>query len=139
MTCIHSTFTLSTTADIDILDITQDVQSVVKVSGIENGQVCVFIGGSTGSITTIEYEPGVVKDLKRTLKEIAPPDREYEHDAAWGDGNGYSHVLSALLGPTQTFPIDNGTIQLGTWQQIVLVDLDNKPRRRLVRITCMGE
>ena len=132
------TFTLRTTSDIDVLDITGPVLEIVRKSGLGNGQVCVFIGGSTASVTTIEYEPGVVRDLIRILKQIAPPDEPYEHDAAWGDGNGYSHVLAALLGPSRSFPISDGRVPLGTWQQIVLVDCDNKPRRRVVTVQCLG-
>lgn len=134
-----ATFGCRTSASIDILDISDEVRGIVGESGLENGQVCVFIGGSTGSVTTIEYEPGVVRDLRCIMEEIAPPDRHYDHEAAWRDGNGYSHVLAALLGPSRVFPIVNGHIPLGAWQQIVLVDCDNKPRRREVMVQCMGE
>ncbi len=134
-----STFQIQTTHEIDVLDITEQVLGSVGASRVKQGQACVFVGGSTGSVTTIEFEPGVVNDLKRTLKEIAPPERQYEHDNAWGDGNGYSHVLAALLGPSRVFPIENGRVPLGTWQQIVLVDLDNKARSRRVMVQCFGE
>lgn len=133
------TFEVQTTAGIDILDISDAVQDAVRQSRVKEGQAVVFVGGSTGSVTTIEYESGVVADLKEALQRIAPMDKPYKHDAAWHDGNGYSHVLAALLGPSRAFPITGGTIPTGTWQQIVLVDLDNKPRRRRVMVGCMGE
>ena len=132
-------FTVPSTAEIDILDITDQVRAQVVASGVTSGQACVFIGGSTGSVTTIEYEPGAVADLRRTLETIAPPGADYRHHLTWGDGNGYAHVLAALLGPSRTFPIQDGDLPLGTWQQIVLVDLDNKSRRRKVWVQCLGE
>ncbi len=139
MPTYHATFEQRTSVEIDVLDITSDVLDQVAKSGFQNGQVCVFVGGSTGSVTTIEYEPGVVRDLVRSLEQIAPPKAHYDHDAAWGDGNGYSHVLAALLGPSRVFPLVDGRVPLGTWQQIVLVDCDNKPRRRTIHVQVTGE
>ncbi len=139
MTAFHDHVSVRTTAGIDILDITEHTVEAVRKSRVRNGQLCIFIGGSTGSVTTIEYEPGVVRDLRRTLEKIAPRDAAYEHDKAWGDGNGYSHVLAALLGPSRVFPILDGRLPLGTWQQIVLVDLDNKPRERRILFQIVGE
>ncbi len=139
MTAFHDHVSVRTTAAIDILDITEHAAEAVRKSRVRNGQLCIFIGGSTGSVTTIEYEPGVVRDLRRTLEKIAPRDAAYEHDKAWGDGNGYSHVLAALLGPSRVFPILDGRLPLGTWQQIVLVDLDNKPRERRILFQIVGE
>lgn len=130
---------VETTSEIDILDITDKVQSVVESSGIKNGQVCVFVGGSTGSITTIEHEEGVVNDLRRALEKIAPKDAEYEHNKAWNDGNGYSHVMAAILGSSGVFPLENGHLPLGNWQQVVLIDLDNKGRQRKIIVNIVGE
>jgi len=137
----HSTkiILVETTAGIDVLDITEKVQTVVADGDIKNGQLCVFIGGSTGSITTIEHEPGVIEDFLQTLEKIAPKDAEYEHNKAWQDGNAYSHILAAMLGPSTVFPIEDGRIPLGTWQQIVLVDLHNKGRQRKVMLNMIGE
>ncbi len=108
----------------DICDITHQINRVVAESNIENGSLCATVIGSTGSLTTIEFEPGVVEDLKKAINRIAPPDLEYEHEKAWHDGNGHSHVQAALLGPSITLPIRNGCLKLGTWQQLVAI----KPR-----------
>ena len=127
-----------TTAGTDVLDLTGDVEGFVGRSGIEDGWVTVFVPGSTAGITTIEYESGAVCDLKRAIERLAPQDAEYEHNLRWHDGNGYSHVRAALLGPSLTLPITGGRLQHGTWQQIVLCDFDNKPRRRRVLVEVMG-
>ena len=134
-----ATFQKKTTADTDILDITGEVRDAVKVSGIRSGIVTIGIAGSTASITTIEFEPGVVKDLKAAIERLAPRSMHYEHDARWGDGNGYSHVRSALLGPSITLALHEGELVLGTWQQIVLCDFDNRGRSRSVYVQVMGE
>lgn len=126
--------TVSTQGHNDIIDITPQVQEVVQKSKVSKGAVLVFVPGSTAAITTIEYEPGVVEDLKRAISELVPEDREYQHDKKWGDGNGYAHVRAALMKPSLTIPIIDGQIQLGTWQQIVLLDFDNKTRERTVII-----
>jgi secondary thiamine-phosphate synthase enzyme len=121
-----------TAADTDIHELTPDVAAVVRESGIREGQVLVFTPGSTAAITTIEFESGALADLARVINEIAPTGAHYDHDARWGDGNGYSHVRAALLGPSLTVPVADGELLLGTWQQIVLCDFDNRPRRRRI-------
>jgi secondary thiamine-phosphate synthase enzyme len=103
------------------------------------GQVVVFVPGSTGAVTTIEYEEGVVGDLKQAIERFAPRTIEYAHDAAWGDGNGYSHVRAAMLGPSLSIPVIDGAMTLGTWQQVVLIDFDNRPRQRRVIQQIIGE
>ncbi len=139
MKTFHSHFSLQTTGRTDILDITDEVATVVDESEVKNGIVLASIAGSTASITTIEYESGVVNDLKRTIEELVPRDRHYDHDATWGDGNGYSHVRAALFKPSLSLPIYNGRIQHGTWQQIVLLDFDNRPRHRRVNVDVIGK
>lgn len=132
-------FHLETTQETDILDITRQAEEKVLQSGIEDGSMLVFIGGSTAAVTTIEYESGVVNDLRNAIDRIAPRDIAYEHDQRWGDGNGYSHVRASLLGPSLTVPICQKRLLLGTWQQIVVADFDNRPRSRKVVIQIMGE
>ena len=123
----------------DIIDLSQAVQDIVAESGIRDGQVSVFVKGSTAAITTIEFEPGVLSDLRRALDVIAPRDASYEHDRAWGDGNGRSHVRAALIGPSVTIPVQKGTMLNGTWQQVVLIELDIRSRRtRSVLCTVNG-
>ena len=131
--------TRRTTAGTDILDITDEVEARVAESGVTEGQVLVFTPGSTGAITTLEYESGVIEDLKAAIERIAPLEMHYAHDARWGDGNGYSHVRSALLGGSFTLPILDGRVVRGTWQQVVLVDFDNHGRQRRVVVSVMGE
>jgi secondary thiamine-phosphate synthase enzyme len=128
-----------TTGETDIQDLTRDVARVLAQSGVNEGQVLVFTPGSTAAITTIEFENGVVSDLERAIERLAPRDMHYDHDARWGDGNGYSHVRAALLGPSLTVPVIEGQLQLGTWQQIVLCDFDNRPRERRIIVQVMGE
>ena len=130
---------IETSEGTDILDITTQVQDSVLQSGIADGSMVAFVSGSTAAVTTIEYESGAVSDLRRAIERIAPKDITYEHDKRWGDGNGYAHVRAALLGPSLTVPIRRKSLLLGTWQQIVLVDFDNRPRRRKVVIQTMGE
>jgi len=127
-----------TSPDTDIHDLTADVAAAVASSGVRDGQVLVFTPGSTAAITTIEFESGALADLARVIDEIAPAGAHYEHDARWGDGNGYSHVRAALLGPSLTVPVSGGELMLGTWQQIVLCDFDNRPRRRRVIVQVSG-
>lgn len=122
----------------DICDITPELGRLIKEVNIENGSLCATIVGSTGSITTIEYEPGVVEDLKRAVNRLAPPGMEYEHEKAWHDGNGHSHVQAALLGPSITLPIRNGQLKLGTWQQVVAINHDNRARTRSIEVTITG-
>ncbi|MEA1985809.1 MAG: secondary thiamine-phosphate synthase enzyme YjbQ [Euryarchaeota archaeon] len=128
-----------TRGNTDILDISRDVRSVVDASGIKNGIVVVFAPGSTVGITTIEYEPGLVYDLTQALQRIAPEDIDYHHNERWHDGNGHSHVRASLLGQSETFPIVHGDIVLGTWQQIICIDLDNRPRSRTLVVQVVGD
>lgn len=130
---------LETTGGTDILDITAPAAEKVLQSGIKDGSMTVFISGATAAVTTIEYESGVVNDLQRAIDRIAPEDITYEHDQKWGDGNGYAHVRASLLGPSLVVPVHDGKPLLGTWQQIVVIDFDNRPRRRKVVIQTMGE
>lgn len=139
MNVVREQFERSTTADTDIQDLTADVTRVVAESGISDGHVLVFTPGSTAGVTTIEFESGAVSDLKRAIDRMAPRDMHYDHDARWGDGNGYSHVRAALLGPSLTIPVVDGHPQMGTWQQVVLCDFDNRPRSRKIVVQVMGE
>lgn len=123
----------------DILDVTALVQAAVSKAEIVHGQATVFVPGSTASVTTIEDEPGLRADFFAALERIAPEGAVYQHDRRWGDGNGYAHVRAALLGPSLVVPIADGRLMLGTWQQIVLVDFDNRPRSRRLVIQIMGE
>ena len=123
----------------DTIDITDDVSKVVGDSAIADGLVTVFCPGSTGTITTIEYESGVIRDLQQSLERIAPVDAKYEHNLRWGDGNGFSHVRAALLKPSLSIPLLGGKLVLGTWQQIVFIDFDNRERRRNIIVQIVGE
>lgn len=129
---------VATTADTDVIDVTGKAAGVLNDSGIREGQVLLFVPGSTAALTTIEYEGGVVRDLAEAVERIAPRGIPYRHDTRWGDGNGYSHVRAALLGPSLTVPVAAGHLVLGTWQQIVLLDFDNRPRQRTVVVQVSG-
>jgi secondary thiamine-phosphate synthase enzyme len=122
-----------------VLDITEQVSGRVQASGLKNGTVTLFTPSATSGLTTIEYESGAVHDLQQLFDRIAPPDLDYRHNLRWGDGNGHAHVRHALLGPSLTIPFIEGRMTLGTWQQIVFVDFDNRPRSRSVVIQVMGE
>lgn len=130
---------LQTEGRTDIQDITSRVQKEVSKSGINDGTATVFVPGSTAGITTIEYESGVIGDLKRAIEKLAPEGISYDHDARWGDGNGFSHVRAALLGASFSVPFSNGRLMLGTWQQIVVIDFDNRPRSRDILIQIVGD
>jgi secondary thiamine-phosphate synthase enzyme len=134
----NQTIHRKTTAGTDLLDITAEVARIVAESGARSGIVTVFVPGSTASITTIEFESGAVGDLRKAIERMAPQDLHYDHDARWGDGNGYSHVRAALLGPSIAVPIVDGRPALGTWQQILLCDFDNRPRTREVMVQVVG-
>ena len=123
----------------DIIDITGLVGQYLAQSGIINGTVVLFVPGSTGALTTIEYESGVIRDLADAIERLVPRDIPYAHDQRWGDGNGYSHVRAALLGPSLHIPVVDRRLSLGTWQQIVLINFDNRARRRRLIIQVMGE
>jgi len=130
---------LSTKGFTDVVDITHRVDEVIVRSKIENGLVTAFCPGSTGSVTTIEYEPGVVRDLQKAIEKIVPANIPYEHDDRWGDGNGFSHVRAALMKPSLTIPLIGRRLALGTWQQIVFIDFDNRRRERTLIVQIVGE
>ena len=130
---------LNTRGNADIQDITGQVEVAVNQSSIANGIVTIFTPSSTSALTTIEYESGCLSDLRRLFDEIVDPDRHYAHNARWGDGNGHSHVRAALLGPSLTVPIVNGRLTLGTWQQIIFVDFDNRSRQRKLVVQIIGD
>jgi len=133
------TIRMRTQREGDVIDLTDEVKSVVKDSGIMTGLVHLFVQHSTAALTTIEFEPGVLLDLKRALSVLAPDTADYAHDSRWGDGNGRSHVKAALVGPSLTIPIENGKLLCGTWQQIVLLELDvNAGRERTIVCTVSG-
>lgn len=131
-------FVIETKGFTDVLDITPQVERAVSASGVQSGIVLAFTPGSTAGLTTIEYEPGAVADLKDAVARIAPEGIAYAHDARWGDGNGFSHVRAALLGPSLSLPVRGGAVVTGTWQQVVLVDFDNRPRSRRVEVQVLG-
>ena len=122
----------------DISDITPGLEAMVERSGIENGCLQASVIGSTGSLTTIEYEPGVVEDLKQAINRMAPPGLPYAHERAWHDGNGHSHVQAALMGPSISVSVRGGRLAMGTWQQVVVINHDNRGRRRPIEITIIG-
>jgi secondary thiamine-phosphate synthase enzyme len=130
---------LHTQGKTDIQDITSQIATIVEESGLKAGTVTVFCSGSTGGLTTIEYEGGVMVDLRQVLDEIVPPDRDYQHHRRWGDDNGSAHVRAALIGPSLTVPFVDGSLTLGTWQQIVFLDFDTRPRTRELVVQVMGE
>ncbi len=131
-------FVVETKGFTDVLDVTPQVERAVSASGVQSGIVLAFTPGSTAGLTTIEYEPGAVSDLKDAVARIAPEGIAYAHDARWGDGNGFSHVRAALLGPSLSLPVRGGALVTGTWQQVVLVDFDNRPRSRRVEVQVLG-
>ena len=130
---------IKTHGEVDIIDITHNIQSQVNKSKIKNGIVCVFVAGSTGTITTIEYEPGLMNDFPNALDKIAPKDEYYNHHETWHDDNGHSHVRASLMGPGISIPLINGRIVHGTWQQFVFVELDTSPRTRNLIVQIVGE
>ena len=134
MTVYTEHFTINSRGFTDIIDITQKVKSAVYQHNLKNGNVVVALPGSTASITTIEYEPGLIKDFPDILDKTVPMERNYHHDDTWHDGNGYAHVRAALIGSSVTVPLIDGALLLGTWQQIVLIDFDNKPRSRNIYV-----
>jgi len=133
-----SVIELNTKGEMDIIDITHDVQEIVEESGIENGIVLIFCPGSTGAITTIEYEDGLLYDLPQALEKIAPKNAYYRHEEKWHDGNGHSHVRASIIGPSLTVPIENRRLILGTWQQIVFVECDVRARKRKIIVHIVG-
>jgi secondary thiamine-phosphate synthase enzyme len=129
---------LSTRGDAHMVDLTDEVARRVTARGLREGQVLVFVPGSTGAVTTIEYEPGLLRDFPECFDRIAPRGRPYHHDETWHDGNGYAHVRAGLLGPSLSVPVSGGKLLLGTWQQIVFVDFDNRARRREIVVQLSG-
>jgi secondary thiamine-phosphate synthase enzyme len=123
----------------DIIDITKLTSDALRESGLKNGIINVFVAGSTAAITTIEYEPGLRHDFPEMLSRIAPKDIQYRHDETWHDGNGHSHVRASLVGPSLTVPFSNGALILGTWQEIVMLEMDTRPRERVLTIQILGE
>lgn len=139
MNTYHQRISLETKGDCEIIDITERVEQIVTESNISSGLCTVFCPGSTGAITTIEYEGGLLEDFPIAMERIAPKDAKYEHDKRWGDGNGHSHIRASIVGPSCTIPIINKNLIIGTWQQIVFVDYDNRPRNRSLEIMLIGE
>jgi secondary thiamine-phosphate synthase enzyme len=123
----------------DVHDLTADITRLLGGSKLHDGLLTVFVPGSTAGITTIEYEPGVVEDLRQALERLVPRSMPYRHDARWGDGNGFAHVRASLIGPSLTIPFHEKELLLGTWQQVVLIDFDNHPRDREVAVHILGE
>jgi secondary thiamine-phosphate synthase enzyme len=130
---------LNTQGNGQVLDITDEVEGQLKSSGLKNGIVTLFTPGSTSALTTIEYESGAVHDLQQLFDRLAPSDIDYQHNLRWGDGNGHAHVRAALLGPSLSIPFVKGKLTLGTWQQIIYVDFDNRPRSRELVVQIVGE
>lgn len=139
MTVYSSEVQISTQGWNDVHDVTEQVISALHSAGIQNGIATVFIPGSTAGITTIEFEDGVVEDLKSAISRLVPEKIHYNHDARWGDGNGFAHVRASLIGPSISVPVVKGTLQLGTWQQVVVIDFDNRPRKRKICISIVGD
>ena len=139
MTVFTKCIQIKSKSENEIIEITDEVTKTVKESKIQNGAVVVFVVGSTAAITTIEYEPGLQKDLPDMLSRLAPKDIEYAHDNTWHDGNGHSHVRASLIGPSLAIPIVEGLLTLGTWQQIVLIEMDTRPRERKIILQVIGE
>jgi len=139
MTVSSITINLTTRGYCDIHNITPEVQNCLTNSDIENGIVCVSLIGSTGAITTVEYESGLVRDIQEFLEQLLPQNRGYHHDATWGDANGFSHLRSTLMGTSASFPFNNKSLLLGTWQQIIFIDFDNQPRERRLIVQIVGE
>ena len=129
---------VSTKGNCDIIDITDNVNSIINSNDFNEGNVLIFAGGSTAGITTIEYEPGLIKDYPKFYEKIIPSDVNYEHDNTWHDGNGHSHVRASVQGASLTVPFSNGRLLLGTWQQIVFIDFDNRSRKREIIVQLFG-
>lgn len=130
---------VKTKGENDMVDLTDEIQRIVRESGVREGIACVFVPGSTGAVTTIEYEPGLMKDMPAVLERIAPRDEYYHHHETWHDYNGHSHVRASIIGPSLTIPITNGEIVHGTWQQIVFIEMDVRSRHRRILVKVLGE
>jgi secondary thiamine-phosphate synthase enzyme len=134
-----SKITEKTAGFCDIVNLTAKISEHIERSKIHQGLVSVFVSGSTAAITTIEYEPGLIEDLKEFVEKWIPSNRRYHHDDRWGDDNGFSHLRASLFGPSVSIPIENGRALLGTWQQVILLDFDNRPRTREITVQLIGE
>lgn len=130
---------LRSSTENDIINVTEQISGALKENELQNGIITVFIAGSTAAVTTIEYEPGLRYDFPKMLSRIAPKDIQYHHDDTWHDGNGHSHVRASLIGPSLTVPFSNGDLILGTWQQIVVIEMDTIPRKRILTLQILGE
>lgn len=139
MTVITKTIRVKTKGEDDIVNISEQTSNAVESSEIKNGIITIFVSGSTAALTTIEYEPGLLSDFPKMLERIAPKNIDYEHEQMWHDGNGHSHVRASLVGPSLTVPFSNGSLMLGTWQQIVLLELDTRSRERDLVLQIVGE
>jgi secondary thiamine-phosphate synthase enzyme len=139
MRIINKKLILNTKATGDIINITDDLARVLKDTAFRIGNMIVFVSGSTAGITTLEYEPGLVSDVREFYEMLAPSNRHYHHDETWGDANGFSHIRATLTGQSFTIPFEEGKLLLGTWQQVVLVEFDNRPRTRQITIQILGE
>ena len=139
MEVINKKIILESRGNPDLIDITSRVKEALKGSGLKKGSLTVFVVGSTAAITTFEYEPGLIKDLRELYEKIIPKEKHYVHDETWGDANGFSHLRASLLGPSITIPFEKGELALGTWQQVVLAEFDNRPRKREVVLQFLGE
>lgn len=135
---VNKAIRVNTKGENDVQDLTRPLAELLAKIGMRDGTATLFVQGSTAGLTTIEYEPGVVSDLGEMFERIAPNDVDYKHEARWHDGNGHSHVRAALLGPSLVIPFVSGQFTLGTWQQVVLVDFDNRPRQRDIVVQFMG-
>jgi secondary thiamine-phosphate synthase enzyme len=138
MSVVTKELHFNTGGEVELIDITEKVNSKLTESGIADGTVTIFVPGSTGAVTTIEYEPGLVKDLPDALERLFPRGIVYQHELRWHDGNGHSHVRASFLGPSLTVPFRNSKMLLGTWQQVVFIELDNKRRSRRVILQILG-
>ena len=136
---VTQTLDLATQGNGQMIDLTPDASRLLASVGLQEGQVTIFAPGSTASVTTIEFEPGLKKDFPEAMEKVAPSDAEYEHDNTWHDGNGHSHVRASLVGPSLVVPFHGGRLLLGTWQQVVLVDWDNRARRREIVFQFIGQ
>ena len=139
MTTANDSITLKTSARDEVIDVTEKVREIVSKSNIREGLACVFVVGSTAAVTTVEHEPGLVTDMRGAMDRLYPKSIDYEHHQRWGDGNGHSHIRAALVGSSLTVPIVDGNLVLGTWQQIVILEFDNKPRTREITVQIVGD
>jgi len=136
---LHKRLEFTTGGDTDIIDLTGDVSNIIRETGISSGLVHIFAPGSTAAITTVEYEDGLVRDIRQLMDELIPRGRDWAHNLTWGDGNGHSHLRASLFGPSLSVPIIDGLLILGTWQQVIFIDFDNRPRNRSIVVTLVGE